>query len=379
MRQYLIRIKIITILIFLTCITNNINAKQICYIKGRIIKRYDNKFIYLFGIDYSSLNKRIIDSTRIHNGKFSFTEKLHTPGLLTTLYIRDGHSKIPPTSIQLMLNPGKINIKITDSVWYEWENPNAVKIKNAHINEQWKKWENIIPFTETKSYLSYKIDSLKKAFPDSNFAYMYHVKDSLAGEEIRKQKQYILNHPNEYFSLYAVSYFMGDWKHDSTGLYLMYESLSPNLKRLPEGLKLKEKFYKITKLINGAFAPDFAIPDTSGKIVKLSEFKGHYVLLDFWASWCIPCISQIPELKNFAEKNKNKGLKIVSISLDNNRIAWLKGIKKFGLTWINVSDIKEWKSKIVDDYYINSIPHAILIDKNGKILEMNVDFSKNYF
>lgn len=116
-------------------------------------------------------------------------------------------------------------------------------------------------------------------------------------------------------------------------------------------------------------APEIALPNTSGKIVKLSSLRGSVVLVDFWASWCRPCRGENPNVVRLYTKYKNKGFTVFSVSLDEDPLAWKQAIAKDGLIWPNhVSDLKGWKTSLVQTYQFDGIPHTVLIGKDGKII-----------
>ena len=115
-------------------------------------------------------------------------------------------------------------------------------------------------------------------------------------------------------------------------------------------------------------APEITMSDTSGKQFSLSSLKGKYVLVDFWASWCAPCRGENPNVVTNYNKYKNKNFTILGVSLDEDRNAWIKAIKKDKLTWQHVSDLKGWSNAAVSKYGFDAIPYNVLLDPQGKII-----------
>ena len=114
------------------------------------------------------------------------------------------------------------------------------------------------------------------------------------------------------------------------------------------------------------------LPDLNGNMVSLSSFKGKYVLLDFWASWCGPCRGENPNVVAAYERFKGNNFTILGVSLDNKKDAWEQAIKEDGLTWTQVSDLKGWSSSAATLYAVQSIPSNFLIDPTGKIIARNL-------
>ena len=127
-------------------------------------------------------------------------------------------------------------------------------------------------------------------------------------------------------------------------------------------------------------APEIALPAPDGQIITLSSLKGKLVLIDFWASWCPPCVKEQPELKALYEK-QSKNVKagkfeILGLSIDKNKENWEKAIKRFKIPWPQVSDLKFWKSPVTSDYGIEDLPFNVIVDEQGIIVAINLHGKK---
>ncbi len=126
----------------------------------------------------------------------------------------------------------------------------------------------------------------------------------------------------------------------------------------------------------GAYAPDIALPDTSGKIISLQSLKGKYVLLIFWASWCDECRVQSKNLIKTYHQNSGTLFEVYQVSLDRSNESWVAGITKDKYPWINVSDLKYWHSEVAETYLVKKVPLYFLIDTDGKILVKTIRLSE---
>lgn len=122
----------------------------------------------------------------------------------------------------------------------------------------------------------------------------------------------------------------------------------------------------------GQPAPQFELPTPDGKMVKLSDLKGKYVLLDFWASWCAPCREENPNLVKQYNRFKDKGFTVLGVSLDKGKEPWVKAIEDDQLTWTHVSELKEWDGQVSTQYKVEGIPASFVLDPAGKIIAKNL-------
>jgi len=136
--------------------------------------------------------------------------------------------------------------------------------------------------------------------------------------------------------------------------------------------KQEEEKEKLSKVGVGKKAPEIALPNPNGKIIKLSDFKGKYVMIDFWASWCGPCRMENPHVVELYKKYKDKGFTILGVSLDEDKEKWKNAIMKDGLVWEQISDLKGWASSVNPVYEVQAIPLTYLIDKDGTIIAKNL-------
>lgn len=119
-------------------------------------------------------------------------------------------------------------------------------------------------------------------------------------------------------------------------------------------------------------APEISLTDTSGKTVSLSSYKGKYVLVDFWASWCGPCRQENPNVVAAYNKYKDKNFTVLGVSLDKDKAAWMAAIQEDHLTWNHISDLKQWESVVVAPYKITGIPFNVLVDPTGKVIAVEL-------
>jgi len=235
-----------------------------------------------------------------------------------------------------------------------------------------------------KDYLEYtaKTSALLTYFKDitQRFTKVYYakVKDTVAIKTIQAEARpvhakieaavdsFIFSHPDSYVSLDLISENKTAVIDPSTfGRY--YDPLSKRVLASFTGQRLTAKYDKAKQIAIGKVV-DFTQPDAEGKEFKLSSLRGKYVLVDFWASWCVPCRAENPHLLKAYNQLKDKGFEIVGVSLDETKAAWQNAVKHDGMPWIQVSDLKGFKTDIAVQYGITAIPQNFLINPEGVIV-----------
>ncbi|MFH0762165.1 MAG: TlpA disulfide reductase family protein [Bacteroidota bacterium] len=195
--------------------------------------------------------------------------------------------------------------------------------------------------------------------------------DDLEASQIKEKIDFIKTLGDSPVAAY-IAYNIALGIDDTEKLETLVQDLGPTLADNKYTKMLVEKIGLMKLTTVGKMSMDFTQNDPDGKPVRLSDFKGKYVLVDFWASWCSPCRAENPNVVKVFQKYNNKNFTILGVSLDRDKDKWLEAIQKDNLTWTHVSDLKFWDNEVAVMYGIKSIPANILLDKTGKIIGKNL-------
>jgi len=310
------------------------------------------------------------DSITPVNGQFSFAGTLSHPAK-ATLMIKHWKSENHPTSysdkIPVYLENGVITMQSADSLKNATFTGSPLNIDNqALLAANWKV-ENDANAIMARFY---KMPAEQRKSPEVAKE-MEEAQKSIAQQQKQVLRSFIASHPASYVSFVAMKALVGAVPNYDEAIKV-FNSLSPALRNTPEGKAYAAQLASIKATSIGATAPDFVQNDVNGNPVKLSSFRGKYVLVDFWASWCSPCRQEIPNLLSQYKMYKDKGFEILSVSLDNSRDKWLKALQQEGMTWPQVSDLNGNNNSVARLYGVSAIPATFLVDRDGKLISTNL-------
>jgi peroxiredoxin len=310
----------------------------------------------LIYLGYGTLNTSFKDSAVVKNGRFTFTGTVSepVPAMIFT--------KTFKVQINLFLDNAPITVTGNADSMYS----SVVTSKSPVVQEYEAFNQQIMANRKSTIALFQQVYALRQQ-GDTVLAKELEAKaDSQYRWEFAAKKEYIETHPSSYISVHELlQYTSSNTLQESIRLF---SGLDASVKASNAGKELADRIDLLSKVDVGKPAINFTQVSVDGKPVQLSDFKGRYVLLEFWASWCGPCRAENPNLVKQYHLYKDKGFDVLGVSLDNNKELWKQAIEKDGLPWTHVSDLNGWKNAVAEMYGIRAVPASFLIDPSGTII-----------
>lgn len=324
----------------------------------------NGKYVYLY--EYGTKDATPLDSALIQNSAFTLKGTQNTPALRTLRFSAD---VVKPVRVNAGENAPFTSIFVLENAKLAIVLDSISSVSGTPENNDQNAFQKEI--AQLRSGMDKLIADMRSG--DEKLKNAAEKKyDEIDKKITEAVVNYILSHSNKQTAaknLYDFRYNISEEQQND-----ILDKADSTFKAVPGIPNMIDHLNILKKVAVGQKFTDFEMADAKGNMHKLSDFVGNgkIVLIDFWASWCPPCRKEMPNLVAAYKQYKNKGFDIVGISLDNKADAWAKGVQDLGITWTQLSDLKGWQNSGAALYGVNSIPHTILVDKDGTIIAKNL-------
>lgn len=343
---------------------NSSKENKDCVIQGILDGVYKGKKVYLLEEEEINGSSKVIDSCDVKDNRYTFVIKNAVVPRMYFVQSGDPNCLSPITPV--WVEPGNVQVRANSDFFMNCTvtgTPNN-EIFSAY-NAEMKHFVDSMVRSQHIDVLLNRNRSQEEQERDFKARTAQHGRKSLFLQEELVRRYYDQ----------VIAPFMIFWEMKANvsldQLKQLRAIVSPSLNEHPYTKQLDE-FIRLAEFKVGSDMPDFELPDKSGKEFKLSSLRGKYVLIDFWASWCGPCMREMPNVVKLYKECKGKNFEIVGVSLDQKRDAWLNAVEKNKMNWIQVSDLKAWGTLPVKLCNISAIPYTILIDPEGKVIALEL-------
>lgn len=333
-------------------------------IRAKNAKPTDKAFIY-----YQKNHKMVIDSLDLVNG--SAVMKGQTEHMYPAyVYIEPGNSNFgkKPNS-----HPGQVvYIEKGNIVLEILGGDNGVKISGTPTNNDYTEFQNkLLPFKKREAQMETLFTEAKNKNDNAAMERLKTDYQNMMAERTVAEKEFFNTHLDSEVSLDWLNTTI-DVANNKTEATELFNKLSERVRNSYNGVRYTRKLGSVVSVGIGDMAPALTAQSLTGEQVSLTDFKGKYVLLDFWASWCMPCRQENPNVVKAYQKYKSDKFEILGFSLDENKMAWSKAVETDGLSWKHISDLSGWQSSAVYTFAVRAVPANFLIDPTGKIIAKNL-------
>lgn len=352
MKKSMIGVWTLAVMAFFSCGGNDSASEGKVLITGKIENAPEGLVVLT---QYTDSRPNVLDTLEVDsNGEFKYDLEVNTP----TFYELNLYGQ---RAVKLALFKEDVEVK------FNFSDPASLQIEGSEDSKEMLKLEKLMEeyqLTVNKLNEQYyeamsknDTETIKKIQLDAM---------TLESQQAEKVKEMITSMGDSFASLAAIGLL--NPKNDFPFIDELITKLNDTYPGTSSIMQMKQQLDEMRALSVGQVAPDFELPDPNGKMVKLSDLRGKYVLIDFWAAWCKPCRQENPNVVRLYNQYKEKGFEVFGVSLDRTKEDWVKAISDDQLTWTHVSDLKYFNSAAAELYKIEAIPATYMIDPDGKII-----------
>ena len=335
-----------------------------CTIQGVLDGVYKGTKVYLVEEEEINGASKVIDSCDVKDNRYTFVVKNVTVPRM--YFVKSGDSECLSPITPVWVERGKVRVKANSNFFLNCD------VRGTVNNEIFSAYNAVIRHIVDSVNRSANIDVML----NRNQTQEARERDFKARTNFHNTRSLELQEELvRRYSDQAIAPFMIFWEMKANvsleKLKQLRALVDPSLIEHPYTKQLDE-FIRLADFKVGSDMPDFKLPDKDGKDFVFSTLRGKYVLVDFWASWCGPCMREMPNVVKLYKECKGKNFEIVGISLDQKRDAWLNAVEKNKMKWIQVSDLKSWATLPVKLCNISAVPYTVLVDPEGKVIALDL-------
>ncbi|MAO07444.1 MAG: peroxiredoxin [Alteromonas sp.] len=351
--------------VFAAILLISCNEEDTYSLKGNAFGFEDGTHIYVYQIDDNN-NTSVIDTLEVQNEQFEAQFPKTEDATTALQFLKVGNQKN-----NILFFTENEDLKATlyaDSIMVS-------KVSGGKQNEVYYDYiETMRGFANERSQL---MEDFRKAQAEQDVTKIQDLRNenmAITNEEKSYQRDFAVNNSNSVFGLMLMTELFSRKDMTSEEVNDLINGLSPKMAAHPLVTKLQDQMEAAKQAELGSVAPNFEAETPEGTMLSLKDAMGTYTIIDFWASWCRPCRMENPNVVRVYNKYHDKGLNIISVSLDKKgqKDRWIKAIEDDNMDWYHVSNLEFWQDPIARQYNVRSIPATFLLDSEGKIIDKNL-------
>ena len=332
-------------------------SKDVCHVQGRIKGIKDDVEIAVLrqvaGFQYDT-----VMNVSMQGGRFQFD----FPGEYYGEAYELQFGNLPGRAL-FFAEKGNVQVRgHVDSLFFS-------RASGTRGNDEWQSYQRFTKLLSEKRENAMFAPKMREVSEEEQMARRKVIMQEYEEELLRFQDK-LVGDGNSLATLY--SYWKRYLNMDADEIYSVLKKFDQQLAGNRYYLDMKNRAETLTRVAPGSMAPVFTAITLEGDTISLADLRGKYVILDFWASWCGPCMREMPNVVKLYKECKGKNFEIVGVSLDQKRDAWLNAVEKNKMKWIQVSDLKSWATAPVKLCNVSAVPYTVLVDPDGKVIALDL-------